>query len=97
MYGLLIGVSYDVVLLAERLLGGAVVKHLLDFTAALAWGVGFVCCLIAYGDGSFRGYWLVSTLTGIVIYLITIHRVLHPVLLFITKIFHKKPVKRPKK
>ncbi|MBQ9229318.1 MAG: hypothetical protein IJ168_10895 [Eubacterium sp.] len=90
-------------LFVQRLLGSAVVKHLLDFLIAVAWGLAYVCCLIAYAGGSFRGEYLLLCGGGVVIYLITIHRVINPVLLFITKPFQRlraqlrKKLKKSKK
>ncbi len=94
---MLVGVSYDVVLLLESLLRAKVMRHLLDFVITLVWGVGFVCCLIGFGDGSFRGVWLVACLCGIVIYLITIHRLMQAFLLLITKpLKHRRRVRHKK-
>lgn len=94
---MLVGASYDIVLLVEALLGSRVMTLLLDFVITLCWGLGFVCCLIAFGDGSFRGYLLVCCLCGIVIYLITIHRLFRPLLLLITKALQKHRRQRLKK
>ena len=97
MLGFLWGAAYDIVVTAEWLLASKPLEHLLDFLSALAGGAAFVCCLIGYGDGSFRGVYLVACLGGIVIYLITIHRVFHLLRKKMTKTLQKRRRKPPKK
>jgi len=97
LFGCAVGLFYDIVLTVQRLIAVRLLWHLLDFLSALVWGIGFICCVIGYAGGSFRGAYVVCCIVGIVIYLATFHRLFNPLLHPVTKKCHQKRRMRPKK
>ena len=78
MFGLIVGLSFDLNIFMQGLIGARWLSYPMDFLLTLAWGIAFVCCLIGYNSGVLRGEYLLLCGGGIVIYLITLHRLLKP-------------------
>ena len=76
--GLLWGVIYSVSEFVRKIFMVKFVDFIIDFLMLCVFAVMFFTCQLIFYDGQMRMAFLVSSIAGLVIYLITINRLLSP-------------------
>ncbi|MBR3150092.1 MAG: spore cortex biosynthesis protein YabQ [Eubacterium sp.] len=68
--------AYDFVTALGKLIRLSAVKFLLDFMMMSAFSLSFFSLLIGYNNGQIRVYFLLISLFGFLLYIVTIHKIL---------------------
>ena len=83
------GVLYDITAFFETVFYHRVIRFILDFVMMIFFTLLFVCVLIAYNNGAMRMMYLLASVTSFTVYLLTLHRLLFPVLKLLASPFRK--------